>query len=145
MPTAVFRGGTLTGPGHSAAELHGFLAYVMRCVMEQRVYHIYGYKGKKDRDPNHPLLRASAFEPFPRAPRVAEVYNMGGGRFSNCSHIEAFTIAADITGIEARTEYVDQARAGDHQWWISSTARFEEHYPNWKLTYDVPAILREMY
>jgi CDP-paratose 2-epimerase len=92
MPTAVFRGGTLTGPGHSAAELHGFL-----------------------------------------------------GRFSNCSHIEAFQIAAEITGIEARTEYVPENRVGDHQWWISSTARFEQHYPDWKLTYDVPAILREMY
>ncbi|WP_127501783.1 NAD-dependent epimerase/dehydratase family protein [Actinoplanes solisilvae] len=145
MPTAVFRGGTLTGPGHSAAELHGFLAYVMRCVMEQRLYHIYGYKGKMVRDAIHSHDLVSAFEAFYRAPRVAEVYNMGGGRFSNCSHIEAFKIASDITGLEARTDYVDQARTGDHQWWISSTARFEQHYPEWKLTYDVPAILREMY
>ncbi len=145
MPTSVFRGGTLTGPGHSAAELHGFLAYVMRCVMEQRVYHIYGYKGKMVRDAIHSHDLVSAFEAFYRAPRVAEVYNMGGGRYSNCSHIEAFKIAEEITGLEARTDYVDQARVGDHQWWISSTARFEEHYPDWKMTYDVPAILREMY
>jgi len=93
MPTAVFRGGTLTGPGHSAAELHGFLAYVMRCVMEQRVYHIYGYQGKMVRDAIHSHDLVSAFEAFFRAPRVAEVYNMGGGRHSNCSHIEAFQIA----------------------------------------------------
>ena len=145
LPTAVFRGGTLTGPGHSAAELHGFLAYVMRCVMEQRVYHIYGYKGKMVRDAIHSHDLVSAFEAFYRAPRVAEVYNMGGGRFSNCSHIEAFQIASEITGLEARTDYVEQNRVGDHQWWISSTARFEQHYPDWKLTYDVPAILREMY
>ncbi|MET0417697.1 MAG: NAD-dependent epimerase/dehydratase family protein [Actinoplanes sp.] len=145
MPTSVFRGGTLTGPGHSAAELHGFLAYVMRCVMEQRVYHIYGYKGKMVRDAIHSHDLVSAFEAFYRAPRVAEVYNMGGGRFSNCSHIEAFKIAEEITGLEARTDYVEENRVGDHQWWISSTARFEEHYPGWKMTYDVPAILREMY
>src|SRR3954451_18139200 len=116
MPTAVFRGGTLTGPGHSAAELHGFLAYVMRCVMEQRVYHIYGYKGKMVRDAIHSHDLVTAFEAFSRAPRVAEVYNMGGGRYSNCSHIEAFQIASEITGLEARTDYVDQARVGDHQW-----------------------------
>lgn len=145
MPTAVFRGGTLTGPGHSAAELHGYLAYVMRCVMEQRVYRIFGYKGKMVRDAIHSHDLVSSFEAFFRAPRVAEVYNMGGGRFSNASHIEAFKIASEITGLEARTEYVEENRVGDHQWWISSTARFEEHYPDWKMTYDVPAILREMY
>ncbi|HWS32813.1 MAG TPA: NAD-dependent epimerase/dehydratase family protein [Actinoplanes sp.] len=145
MPTAVFRGGTLTGPGHSAAELHGFLAYVMRCVMEQRTYRIFGYKGKMVRDAIHSHDLITAFEAFQKAPRVAEVYNMGGGRFSNCSHIEAFKIAEQITGLEARTEYVEENRAGDHQWWISGTGRFEEHFPEWKLTYDVPAILREIY
>jgi CDP-paratose 2-epimerase len=145
MPTAVFRGGTLTGPGHSAAELHGFLAYVMRCVMEQRTYKIFGYKGKMVRDAIHSHDLITAFEAFHKAPRVAEIYNMGGGRFSNCSHIEAFKIASEITGLEARTEYVDQNRQGDHQWWISGTGRFEQHYPEWKLTYDVPAILREIY
>jgi CDP-paratose 2-epimerase len=145
MPTAVFRGGTLTGPGHSAAELHGFLAYVMRCVMEQRQYHIYGYQGKQVRDAIHSSDLVSSFEAFFRAPRVAEVYNMGGGRTSNCSVLEAFQLASEITGVEARTDYVEQNRIGDHQWWISSTARFEEHYPDWKVTYDVPAILREMY
>jgi CDP-paratose 2-epimerase len=145
MPTAVFRGGTLTGPGHSAAELHGFLAYVMRCVMEQRQYHIYGYKGKQVRDAIHSSDLVSSFEAFFRAPRVAEVYNMGGGRASNCSVIEAFQLASEITGLEAKTDYVEENRVGDHQWWVSSTARFEEHYPDWKITYDVPAILREMY
>jgi CDP-paratose 2-epimerase len=97
------------------------------------------------RDAIHSHDLVSAFEAFHKAPRIAEIYNMGGGRYSNCSHIEAFKIASEITGLEARTEYVDQNRAGDHQWWISSTARFEEHYPDWKMTYDVPAILREIY
>jgi CDP-paratose 2-epimerase len=76
---------------------------------------------------------------------VAEVYNMGGGRHSNCSVIEAFQLASEITGLEARTDYVEENRVGDHQWWISGLDRFQTHYPDWKLTYDVPAILREMH
>ncbi|HEX5542312.1 MAG TPA: NAD-dependent epimerase/dehydratase family protein [Micromonospora sp.] len=145
MKTASFRGGTLTGPAHSAAELHGFLAYLMRCVMEGRTYNLYGYKGKMVRDAIHSHDVLTAFEAFFRNPRSAEVYNLGGGRYSNTSHIEAFRIAEEITGQPARINYVDQHRIGDHQWWISSMARFEEHYPEWKMTYDVPMILREIY
>jgi CDP-paratose 2-epimerase len=145
LKTACFRGGTLTGPAHSAAELHGFLAYLMRCVMEGRTYNLYGYKGKMVRDAIHSHDVLTAFEAFFRSPRSAEVYNLGGGRYSNASHIEAFRIASDITGREAKVNYVEQARVGDHQWWISSMARFESHYPDWTMTYDVPAILREIY
>jgi CDP-paratose 2-epimerase len=145
LRTAAFRGGTLTGPAHSAAELHGFLAYLMRCVMEDRTYNLYGYKGKMVRDAIHSHDVLTAFEAFFRAPRVGEVYNLGGGRFSNVSHIEAFRIAEEICGREARINYVEQARVGDHQWYISSMARFREHYPTWTMTYDVPAILREIY
>ena len=145
MKTACFRGGTLTGPGHSAAELHGFLAYLMRCVMEGRTYNLYGYKGKMVRDAIHSHDVLTAFEAFFRNPRSAEVYNLGGGRFSNTSHIEAFRIAEEITGREAKINYIDQSRVGDHQWWIGSMARFQRHYPDWKLTYDIPMILREIY
>jgi CDP-paratose 2-epimerase len=145
MPTASFRCGTLTGPAHSAAELHGYLAYLMRCVMEGRTYNLFGYKGKQVRDAIHSRDVLSAFEAFFRAPRAGEIYNMGGCRFSHTSHIEAFRIAAEITGREPRINYVEQARIGDHQWWISSMAKFRSHYPDWKLTYDVPAILREMH
>jgi CDP-paratose 2-epimerase len=145
MRTACFRGGTLTGPAHSAAELHGFLAYLMRCVMEGRTYNLYGYKGKMVRDAIHSHDVLTAFEAFFRNPRSAEVYNLGGGRYSNTSHIEAFRIAEEITGREAKINYVDRPRTGDHQWWISSMARFEAHYPEWKITYDVPMILREIY
>lgn len=145
LRTACFRGGTLTGPAHSAAELHGYLAYLMRCVMEGRTYRLYGYKGKMVRDAIHSHDVLTAFEAYFRNPRGAEVYNLGGGRGSNASHIEAFRIAEEITGQEARVEYVEQARVGDHQWYISSMAKFREHYPDWRLTYDVPKILREMY
>jgi CDP-paratose 2-epimerase len=145
MRTACFRGGTLTGPGHSAAELHGFLAYVMRCAMERRVYRIYGYKGKMVRDAIHSHDVVAAFEAFFRNPRSAEVYNLGGGRHSNTSHLEVFALAEKITGNEMRTVYIDEHRVGDHQWWIGSNARFQEHYPQWRMTYDVPAILNEIY
>jgi CDP-paratose 2-epimerase len=145
IKTASFRGGTLTGPAHSAAELHGFLAYLMRCVMEGRTYHLYGYKGKMVRDAIHSHDVLTAFEAFFRAPRVAEVYNLGGGRHSNTSHIEAFTLAEQITGRKAEIDYVEQARVGDHQWYISSMAKFRAHYPDWQMTYDVPKILREIY
>ncbi|WP_290866515.1 NAD-dependent epimerase/dehydratase family protein [Hamadaea sp.] len=145
MKTACFRGGTLTGPAHSAAELHGFLAYLMRCVMEGRTYNLYGYKGKMVRDAIHSHDVLTAFEAFFRAPRSGEVYNLGGGRFSNTSHIEAFQIAQEITGNEAQINYVEQARIGDHQWYVSDMSRFRSHYPEWRMSYDVPAILREIY
>ncbi len=145
MKTACFRGGTLTGPGHSAAELHGFLAYVMRCAMERRTYRIFGYKGKMVRDAIHSHDVVSAFEAFFRAPRSAEVYNLGGGRHANTSHLEVFELAKKITGNEIKTTYVDEHRVGDHQWWIGSNARFRAHYPQWQQTYDIPAILTEIY
>ena len=145
MKTASFRGGTLTGPAHSAAELHGYLGYLMRCVMEGRTYNLYGYKGKMVRDAIHSHDVLTAFEAFFRNPRSAEVYNLGGGRFSNASHIEAFRIAEEISGHHAKINYVEQNRVGDHQWYISSMAKFEAHYPGWGMTYDVPAILREIH
>jgi CDP-paratose 2-epimerase len=145
MKTAVFRGGTLTGPAHSATELHGFLGYVMRCNMERRTYKIFGYKGKMVRDAIHSHDVVAAFEAFFRNPRSAAVYNMGGGRHSNTSHLEAFAVAAGISGTEMITEYVDANRVGDHQWWIGSNAAFQADYPEWKQVYDVPMILREIY
>lgn len=145
MRTANFRCGTMTGPAHSAAELHGFLAYLMRCVMEGRTYNLYGYQGKMVRDAIHSHDVLTACEAFFRSPRTAEVYNLGGGRFSNTSHLEAFRLAEEITGREAKINYVDRPRIGDHQWWISSTARFQSHYPDWRQTYDVPTILREIH
>jgi CDP-paratose 2-epimerase len=145
MKTAAFRGGTLTGPAHSAAELHGYLGYLMRCVMEGRTYNLFGYKGKMVRDAIHSHDVLTAFEAFFRAPRSAQIYNIGGGRFSNASHIEAFALASEISGRDAKINYVEQNRVGDHQWWISSMARFRAHYPDWKQTYDVPMILREIY
>ncbi len=145
MYTGIFRGGTLTGPHHSAAQLHGFLAYVMRCAMTRTPYTIFGYKGKQVRDAihSHDLIRA--FYEFFKAPRVAEVYNIGGGRYSNVSVLEAIALAQEIAGQEMMISYNERNRIGDHIWWIGSNAKFQEHYPGWRLTYDVPRILREIY
>jgi CDP-paratose 2-epimerase len=145
MRTACFRGGTLTGPAHSATELHGFLAYVMRCAMERRPYTIYGYKGKQVRDAIHSHDVVTAFESYFRAPRSAEVYNLGGGRFSNASVLEAIGLAEKITGNPMSHSYVDTNRVGDHIWWIGSNERFRSHYPHWRQTYDVPTIMTEIY
>lgn len=145
MKTACFRGGTLTGPAHSATELHGFLGYVMRCNMERRTYKIFGYKGKMVRDAIHSHDVVAAFEAFFRNPRSAAVYNLGGGRQSNCSHLEAFKVAEQITGQPMVSEYQETNRVGDHLWWVGSNAAFQADYPDWKQVYDVPMILAEIY
>ena len=144
MPTACFRGGTLTGPNHSAAELHGFLAYVVRCAMTGTPYTVYGYKGKQVRDAIHSHDLVRAFHEVLRAPRVAEVYNIGGGRFSNASVIEAIRLSEEIVGEELSWNYQDANRIGDHIWWIGDNGRFQAHYPNWTLEYDVRRILEEI-
>lgn len=145
MRTACFRCGTLTGPAHAAAELHGFLAYLMRCVMQGRTYHLHGYKGKMVRDAIHSSDVLTAFEAFFRDPRSGEVYNLGGGRFANVSHLEAFALAEQITGKPAKVNYLDQSRVGDHQWYISDMTKFRDHFPLWAPTRDVTAILTEIY
>ena len=145
MKTSCFRGGTLTGPNHSAAELHGFLAYVMQCTMSGTPYRVFGYQGKQVRDAIHSSDLISCFEQVHRAPRSAEVYNIGGGRHSNCSVREAIAMCEDITGRTLDHTYVEDNRIGDHIWWIGSNARFQEHYPDWSLTYDVRMILEEMF
>jgi len=143
--TACFRGGTLTGPHHSAAELHGFLAYLMRCVMTRTPYRVFGYKGKQVRDAIHSRDLIAAFDAFFRAPRVAEVYNIGGGRFSNASVLEAIDLSEEIAGEPLDWTYEESNRIGDHIWWIGDNGRFQSHYPDWKLEYDVRRILEEMH
>lgn len=145
LHTACFRGGTLTGPHHSAAELHGFLAYVMRCAIGRTPYTVFGYKGKQVRDAIHSHDLICAFDAFARAPRVAEVYNIGGGRFSNVSVIEAIELSQEIAGAELQWSYQDANRVGDHIWWIGDNGRFESHYPDWHLRYDIRRILQEIH
>lgn len=145
MKTAVFRGGCLTGPGHAGAELHGFLAYLMKCAATGREYRIFGYKGKQVRDNIHSMDLVNAFWHFYQAPRPGEVYNMGGSRFSNCSMLEAIRLCEKITGRPMKTTYVETNRIGDHIWWISDVSKFTSHYPSWSLTKTVGDILLEIF
>jgi CDP-paratose 2-epimerase len=145
ISTVCFRGGTLTGPAHSATELHGFLAYVMRCTMSGRPYTVYGYGGKQVRDAIHSSDLVRAFQLFFEQPRVGELYNIGGGRSSNCSVIEAIELSQEITGKKLDWQYSDHARRGDHVWWIGDNGKFEDHYPGWHMDYDVPRILKDIH
>jgi CDP-paratose 2-epimerase len=145
MKTVCFRGGTLTGPNHSAAELHGFLAYLMRCTMAGTPYRVFGYQGKQVRDAIHSRDLIRAFHEFFLAPRPGEVYNIGGGRTSNCSVLEAIDLCQDIAGEELAWTYEDTHRVGDHIWWIGDNGKFEEHYPEWHLEYDAERILKEIH
>jgi CDP-paratose 2-epimerase len=145
MPTACFRGGCLTGPSHAGARLHGFLSYLMRCTMTGTPYTVYGYEGKQVRDNLHSADLISAFAAFHADPEPGAVYNIGGGRVSNCSVLEAIDLCQQIAGRELRWDLSDQARTGDHRWWISDLREFQAGHPGWAPTYDVPAILREIH
>jgi CDP-paratose 2-epimerase len=144
MRSAVFRGGCLTGPNHGGAELHGFLSYLARCAVTQTPYTVFGYKGKQVRDNIHSHDLVNAFYHFFGAPRVGEVYNIGGGRFSNCSMLEAIALCDELTGTSLQWRYDESNRIGDHIWWISDIGKFEEHYPEWRLTYSVRDILNQI-
>lgn len=145
LKTACFRAGCLTGPDHSGAQMHGFLAYLMRCNVMGTPYKVFGYKGKQVRDNMHSSDLIQAFDRFFQAPRSAEVYNIGGSRFSNCSMLEAIAMCEEISGQKMEWEYVPENRVGDHIWWISDISKFQSHYPGYKLKYDVRAILREIH
>jgi CDP-paratose 2-epimerase len=145
MKTACFRGGCLTGPSHSGTQLHGFLAYLMKCAVTDSPYVVFGYEGKQVRDNIHSADLIAAFREFFLNPRPGAVYNIGGSRYSNCSLVEAIGLCEQIVGREVRWQYSEKNRTGDHKWWISDVSKFQRDYPNWRLEYDVPEILQEIY
>lgn len=145
MPTACFRGGCLTGPNHSGTQLHGFLAYLVKCAATGTPYTVFGYHGKQVRDNIHSADLIQAFDQVFRAPRIAEVYNIGGSRFSHCSMLEAIAVCEEVTGRRLDWTYSDTNRIGDHIWWVSDVEKFRAHYPTWQLRYDVPQICREIF
>jgi CDP-paratose 2-epimerase len=145
MPTVCFRGGCLTGPNHAGTQLHGFLSYLMRCTMTGEPYTVFGYHGKQVRDNIHSADLVAAFEVFHRDPRAAAVYNIGGGRHSNCSMLEAIELCQQIAGRELAYSLVEGNRIGDHRWWISDLEPFRRDYPEWEILHDVPDILREIH
>lgn len=145
MKTACFRGGCLTGPSHSGTKLHGFLSYLMKCTMTGDHYQVFGYQGKQVRDNIHSYDLVNAFYHFYQKPRIAEVYNIGGSRYSNCSMLEGIKECENIANKKLNWTYVEDNRIGDHIWWISDVSKFEKHYPDWKFTYNVTGILQEIY
>jgi len=145
LHTACFRGGCLTGPGHSGAQLHGFLAYLLKCAATGAPYTVFGYKGKQVRDNIHSADLVQAFWHFVRAPSCGEVFNIGGGRHSNCSMMEAIALAEEITGQAMRLSFVDEARIGDHQWWISDVRKFQSAYPEWSYRYSLRDTMEDIY
>ena len=145
MPTVCFRAGCLSGPNHAGARLHGFLSYLMRCTVTGDPYVVHGYKGLQVRDNLHSADLVRAFAAFEDQPRNGAVYNIGGGRFSNCSMLEAISMCEAIAGRSLSWELGDEARLGDHRWWISDLAEFTADYPAWQPEYDVESILVEIY
>jgi CDP-paratose 2-epimerase len=145
LKTACFRGGCLTGSAHSGTELHGFLSYLMMCTMQKKPYTVFGYKGKQVRDNIHSFDLVNALYHFYENPGVAKVYNIGGGRHSNSSMLEAIKMCEDISGNTLAWNYEDENRFGDHIWWVGDVSRFRADYPDWKYKYDMEGIMREIY
>lgn len=144
MKTAVFRGGCLTGPAHSGAELHGFLAYLVKCAVVGKPYTIFGYKGKQVRDNIHSHDLVSAFWHYYQKPKSAAVYNMGGARHSHCSMLEAIALTEKFSGKKLTYSLSDQNRSGDHIWWVSDVRRFQTDYPAWRFEFSIEDIIREI-
>ena len=145
MPTACLRGGCLTGPNHAGVELHGFLSYLIKCNIEEKEYTVFGYKGKQVRDNIHSYDVARFIEEFLKAPRIAEVYNIGGGKDNSVSILEAFDLIAKISGKPMKYTYVDQNRIGDHICYYSDLKKMKDHYPNWDITKSLEDVFVDIY
>ena len=144
LKTVSFRGGCITGPNHSGAKLHGFLSYLVKCAKNNKIYNLIGYSGKQVRDNIHSHDLVNCFWEFFKKPKKGEVYNIGGGRFSNCSILEAISIIEDKIKKKIKTNLIKKARVGDHQWYISNLKKFKSHYPEWKQKYNIDKIIEEM-
>jgi CDP-paratose 2-epimerase len=144
LKTGLFRGGCLTGPAHSGAELHGFLAYLVKCAVVGKHYTVFGYKAKQVRDNIHSYDLVNAFWHFFQSPRSGAVYNMGGSRHSHCSMLEAIRLTEQLCGRQMSYSLSDDSRSGDHIWWVSDVRKFQDHYPGWAYRYDLDTILREI-
>ena len=144
LKTACFRAGCITGPNHSGAKLHGFLSYLVKSSLSKKKYSIIGYKGKQVRDNLHSFDLVNCFWEFYKKPKNGEVYNIGGGRYSNCSVIEALNLVEKLTNIKIQKQIIKTPRVGDHIWYISNLSKFKKHYPKWKQKYNTKKILEEL-
>ena len=144
LNTVCFRGGCITGPNHSGAKLHGFLSYLVKLALKNKKYNIIGHKGKQVRDNLHSNDLVNCFWEYYKKPRKGEVYNIGGGRYSSCSIIEALEIVEKIKNIKISKQFINTPRVGDHIWYISNLRKFKQHYPNWEQKYNTKKIIEEL-
>ena len=144
LNTVCFRAGCITGPNHSGAELHGFLSYLVKQCITKLKYSIIGYKGKQVRDNIHSLDLVNCFWEFYKKTKKGKVYNIGGGRISSCSVIEAIKFIEKERNIKVIKNYISKNRVGDHIWYISNNKKFKNDYPNWKQNYNIKKILKEL-
>ena len=144
LRTVCFRAGCITGPNHSGTNLHGFLSYLVKASLKYKRYNLIGYKGKQVRDNLHSNDLVNCFWEFYKKPKIGEIYNIGGGRFSNCSIIEALNLVENISGIKVKKKIFKTPRVGDHIWYISDTSKFKKHYPKWKQRYNSKKIIEEL-
>ena len=144
LKTVCFRGGCITGPNHSGAKLHGFLSYLVKLSLTKKKYSLIGYKGKQVRDNLHSYDLINCFWEFYKKPRFGEVYNIGGGRYSNCSILEALNYVEKITNTKVKKKFFNIPRVGDHIWYISNLSKFKQHYPKWKQKYNTKKIINEL-
>ena len=144
LKTVSFRGGCITGPNHSGAKLHGFLSYLVKVSMLKKEYSLIGYKGKQVRDNLHSTDLINCFWEFYKKPKKGEIYNIGGGRYSNCSILEALNIVEKERKISIRKKFIKLPRVGDHIWYVSNTSKFKKDYPKWKQKYNTKKIIKEL-
>ena len=144
LKTACFRAGCITGPNHSGAKLHGFLSYLVKISLQKKKYSLIGYKGKQVRDNIHSSDLVSCFWEYYKKPGFGEVYNIGGGRYSNCSIIEALNLVEDIASIKIKKKFLKENRIGDHIWYVSNTKKFQKRYPKWKQNFSTKKIIKEL-
>lgn len=145
MNVGIFRGGCLTGPNHAGAELHGFLSYLVKCIVNNKPYTIFGYKGKQVRDNIHSWDLVNMFWHFHQNPKQGEVYNAGGGRENSTSILEAIDTINRISGNNWSNYTIsEQNRIGDHIWYISDLRKFKTHYPEWNITISLEETIKQM-
>ncbi len=144
LKTVCFRGGCITGPNHSGTALHGFLSFLVKQTLIKKKYNIIGYKGKQVRDNLHSNDLIQCFWEFYKKPKKGEIYNIGGGRFSNCSILEAIDIIETYKNIKIQRNILRNNRVGDHIWYITDNGKFKKHYPNWKQKYNTKKIIKEL-
>ena len=144
LKTVCFRGGCLTGPNHNGAKLHGFLSYLVKVSLAKKKYSLIGYKGKQVRDNLHSFDLVNAFWEYFKKPTKGEVYNLGGGRYSNCSIVEALNLVENIANISIQRNILKVPRVGDHIWYISNLSKFKKNYPKWKQRYNTKKIIEDL-